>query len=59
MTRDDAREKIIFALDVNELSDVEKWSDLLAAKVGMFKIGKQLFTSFRPGSGSNDSEAWR
>jgi orotidine-5'-phosphate decarboxylase len=48
MNRDIAREKIIFALDVNDLSDVEKWSNLLAAKVGMFKIGKQLFTSSGP-----------
>ena len=48
MTRQSASEKIIFALDVNGLSDVEMWSDLLAAKVGMFKIGKQLFTSCGP-----------
>lgn len=48
MNRESAREKIIFALDVNEFSDVEKWSDLLAPKVGMFKIGKQLFTSSGP-----------
>jgi len=48
MTRESAREKIIFALDVNGLNEVEKWSELLAAKVGMFKIGKQLFTSCGP-----------
>lgn len=48
MKRDDAREKIIFALDVNGLDEVEKWSALLADKVGMFKIGKQLFTSCGP-----------
>ncbi len=48
MKRDDAREKIIFALDVNGLDEVEKWSSLLADKVGMFKIGKQLFTSCGP-----------
>jgi len=48
MNREQAREKIIFALDVPEFSDVEKWSSLLAAKVGMFKIGKQLFTSCGP-----------
>lgn len=48
MNREQAREKIIFALDVHELSEVEKWSDLLASKVGMFKIGKQLFTSAGP-----------
>ncbi len=48
MNRENAREKIIFALDVNGLDEVEKWSDLIAAKVGMFKIGKQLFTSCGP-----------
>jgi len=48
MNRESAKEKIIFALDLNEFSAVEKWSDLLAAKVGMFKIGKQLFTSCGP-----------
>lgn len=48
MMRELAREKIIFALDVPGLSDVEKWSDLLAAKIGMFKIGKQLFTAAGP-----------
>lgn len=48
MNRESAREKIIFALDVNGLTEVEKWSNLLAAKIGMFKIGKQLFTSCGP-----------
>ena len=48
MNREQAREKIIFALDVPEFSDIEKWSNLLATKVGMFKIGKQLFTACGP-----------
>lgn len=48
MTKDQAREKIIFALDVNEFSDVEKWASLLAPHVGMFKIGKQLYTACGP-----------
>ena len=48
MTRDQARNKIIFALDVNGLADIDKWSALLAGSVGMFKIGKQLFTSVGP-----------
>lgn len=48
MTRDEARSKIIFALDVNEFSDVEKWASLLATHVGMFKIGKQLYTACGP-----------
>lgn len=48
MTRDEARSKIIFALDVNEFSDIEQWASLLAPHVGMFKIGKQLFTACGP-----------
>ncbi len=48
MTREQAREKIIFALDVNEFSDVERWASLIAGRVGMFKVGKQLFTSCGP-----------
>jgi orotidine-5'-phosphate decarboxylase len=48
MTRDEARRKIIFALDVDTMADVETWATLLADKVGMFKIGKQLFTSCGP-----------
>lgn len=48
MTREEAREKIIFALDVNEFSDVERWASLIADRVGMFKVGKQLFTSCGP-----------
>lgn len=48
MTRDEARRKIIFALDVPGMADVTKWADLLSDKVGMFKIGKQLFTACGP-----------
>ena len=48
MTREEARQKIIFALDVNEFSDVEHWASLIADRVGMFKIGKQLFTACGP-----------
>jgi orotidine-5'-phosphate decarboxylase len=45
MTRDEARRKIIFALDVHDLSEIDRFAELLAGKVGMFKIGKELFTS--------------
>lgn len=48
MNRADASGKIIFALDVNGLDEVAHWSALLAARVGLFKIGKQLFTSSGP-----------
>lgn len=48
MTRDQAREKVIFALDIDRLEDVERWAELLAGHVGMFKIGKQLYTAGGP-----------
>ena len=48
MTREEAREKIIFALDVNSLAELERWAELLSGQVGMFKIGKQLFTACGP-----------
>lgn len=48
MTIEEARKKIIFALDVHSLKDIDSWSDLLMDKVGMFKVGKELFTSSGP-----------
>jgi len=48
MTLEEARKKIIFALDVHGLDDIDRWSELLADKVGMFKVGKELFTSCGP-----------
>ena len=48
MTAEEARNKIIFALDVHGLDDIERWADTLAGKVGMFKVGKELFTSCGP-----------
>ncbi|HJV66022.1 MAG TPA: orotidine-5'-phosphate decarboxylase [Geomonas sp.] len=48
MTREEAVKKIIFAMDVKEFSDVELWAELLSRHVGMFKVGKQLFTSCGP-----------
>lgn len=48
MTREEARQKVIFAMDVAGMAEVEKWSALLSARVGMFKIGKQLFTGAGP-----------
>ena len=48
MTREEARNKIIFALDVREFSEVELWAERLAEHVGMFKVGKQLFTACGP-----------
>lgn len=48
MTRDEAKNKIIFALDVDKLSEIGRWAELLADKVGMFKVGKELFTTAGP-----------
>ena len=48
MTLEEARKKIIFALDVHGLDDNDRWAELLANKVGMFKVGKELFTSCGP-----------
>jgi len=48
MTREEARKKIIFAMDVNGMAEIDKWSSLLSGKIGMFKIGKQLFTATGP-----------
>lgn len=48
MTLEEARKKIVFALDVNGLDDVDRWAETLSLKVGMFKVGKELFTSCGP-----------
>ena len=43
-----AKERIIFALDVSTLDEVERWVDLLKDHIGAFKVGKQLFTACGP-----------
>jgi orotidine-5'-phosphate decarboxylase len=48
MTRDEARSKIIFALDVDGFDAAKQWVSLLSGRVGMFKVGKQLFTAYGP-----------
>jgi orotidine-5'-phosphate decarboxylase len=48
MTRDEARSKIIFALDVESFAEAKHWVSILAGHVGMFKVGKQLFTANGP-----------
>jgi len=48
MTREEAKEKIIFALDVNGLEEIDRYAGMLSGKVGMFKVGKELFTSTGP-----------
>lgn len=44
----DARERLIFALDVDNLEAARAWVELLQGQVGVFKIGKQLFTRCGP-----------
>ena len=48
MLSEEARDKIIFALDVHGLADIDRWAAQLAGHVGMFKVGKELFTSCGP-----------
>ncbi len=43
-----ARQRLIFALDVDEFSQAEAWVRQLQENVGLFKIGKQLFTKCGP-----------
>jgi orotidine-5'-phosphate decarboxylase len=45
MTYEEARKNIIFALDVNGLAEIDRYAEMLSTKVGMFKVGKELFTS--------------
>jgi orotidine-5'-phosphate decarboxylase len=37
-------EKIILALDVESFNEAEKFVKLLKHTIGVFKVGKQLFT---------------
>ncbi len=45
---DNAKQRLIFALDVDSLEDARRWVDKLHGQVGVFKIGKQLFTKCGP-----------
>jgi len=43
------RERLIFALDmVEDMAAAEEWIDALKDHVGMFKVGKELFTRLGP-----------
>ncbi len=44
----DPKEKIIFALDVDHFAEAQRWVSLLKDRVGVFKVGKQLFTHAGP-----------
>ena len=43
-----ASERLIFALDVDELAQARRWVRELRNYVGVFKVGKQLFTRCGP-----------
>lgn len=43
-----ASERLIFALDVDEMSQAQHWVRELRDQVGVFKVGKQLFTRCGP-----------
>ncbi|MGZ3494601.1 MAG: orotidine-5'-phosphate decarboxylase [Thermodesulfobacteriota bacterium] len=42
------KNKIIFALDVDHFADAQRWVNLLKDQIGLFKVGKQLFTHAGP-----------
>jgi orotidine-5'-phosphate decarboxylase len=44
----EASNKLIFALDANNYDEAISWVELLSGHVGMFKIGKELFTAIGP-----------
>lgn len=46
--RGDAKSRLIFALDVASLAEVEQYVAMLAPEVGLFKVGKQLFLHAGP-----------
>ena len=43
-----ASDKLIFALDAKSYEEALSWVDLLSGYVGMFKVGKELFTAVGP-----------
>lgn len=44
----DARDRLIFALDVTTLDEVKRWLELLKGYVRCIKVGKELFVSNGP-----------
>ena len=44
----DARDRLVFPLDVKDLVDARAWIDRLAGQVGVFKVGLELFVSAGP-----------
>ncbi|MDY0186351.1 MAG: orotidine-5'-phosphate decarboxylase [Syntrophus sp. (in: bacteria)] len=49
MSNEEAREKLIFALDMGRgFDEAMSWVRLLTGHVGLFKVGKEAFTRFGP-----------
>jgi orotidine-5'-phosphate decarboxylase len=48
MTPTSPKDRIIFALDVEHFHEAQHWVTLLKDRVGIFKVGKQLFTHSGP-----------
>jgi len=46
--KEGARDRLVFALDVDSFEEAERWVKRLQGKVGIFKVGKQLFTRCGP-----------
>ncbi|MFB3886984.1 MAG: orotidine-5'-phosphate decarboxylase [Thermodesulfobacteriota bacterium] len=46
--KNDPKDKIIFALDVDHFGEAQLWVNRLKDRVGVFKVGKQLFTHAGP-----------
>ena len=44
----DSKDKIIFALDVEHFAEAQRWVTVLKNRIGLFKVGKQLFTHSGP-----------
>lgn len=42
------QDRIIFALDVEHFHEAQQWVSLLRDRIGLFKVGKQLFTHSGP-----------
>ncbi|MCX8118553.1 MAG: orotidine-5'-phosphate decarboxylase [Desulfobacterota bacterium] len=42
------QDRIIFALDVEHFHEAQQWVSLLKDRIGLFKVGKQLFTHSGP-----------
>lgn len=43
-----SKDRIVFAMDVGRFSDAQRFVSLLKDRIGLFKVGKQLFTHAGP-----------